>query len=140
MTPAEGVSAGNSLQRAQLKGALRCSITVVWHRKSSRVCRFHRSGPYLIEIPHSERQSSPRRVVRLPLAISVARDIQVHSVLNILLKCNNADMQFSMSISSFLYNLKKKMQHKIKFLHLVTQNKSVHIVSSSLTMRGLILT
>lgn len=41
---------------------------------------------YLIEVPYSEGQSSPWRIVRLPLAISVACDIQVHSVLNILLK------------------------------------------------------
>lgn len=43
---------------------------------------------YLIEVPHSERQSSPWRIMRFPLAVSVARDIQVHSVLNILLYLN----------------------------------------------------
>lgn len=48
--------------------------------------------PYLIEVPHRERQSSPRRIVRLPRAVRVACNIQVHSILNILLKLNNADV------------------------------------------------
>lgn len=46
---------------------------------------------YLIEVPHSEWQSSPCRIVRFPLSISVARDIQIHSVLNILLKIKSTN-------------------------------------------------
>lgn len=50
---------------------------------------------YPVEVPHSEWQSSARRIVCLPLAVSVARDIQVDSILNVLLKLNNADKSFS---------------------------------------------
>lgn len=41
---------------------------------------------HLVEVPHSEGQSPPWRIVRFPFAVSVACDVQVHSKLNVFLK------------------------------------------------------
>lgn len=47
---------------------------------------------YLIGVPYSVGQGSPWRIVRLPLAVSVAGDIQVNTILDILLIFNKEDM------------------------------------------------
>lgn len=52
----------------------------------STLCIYKFSGiAYLVEVPHCVGQSSPRRVVRLPYTISVAGDVQVHTILDVFL-------------------------------------------------------
>lgn len=41
---------------------------------------------YLIEVPYSEWESPPWRIVCLSFAVSVAGDIQVYPILNVILK------------------------------------------------------
>lgn len=51
-------------------------------RSSTNVLR---GSFYLVEVPNRVGQSSPRRVVRLPHTVGVAGDVQVHTVLDVLL-------------------------------------------------------
>lgn len=88
------------LQRVQLQGTYKYRILLILayctHLVPASVWL------YPIEVPHSERQRSPRRIVCLPFAIIVTCDVQVHSVLNILLKSNNADMWLIMTALHYI--------------------------------------
>lgn len=83
----------------------RCTPAYWWC--GPRPCHFL----YLIEVPYGEGQSSPWRIVRLSFAVCVAGDVQVHSVLNIVLisKMKHVylkltDMGQSEDIAEWFYN------------------------------------
>lgn len=89
MASREKVAAANKLQKAKSKQCKQ-DLNNAWSLKPSIRSNNNNNKPesmwpYLVEIPHSERQSSPWRIVRLSFAISVACDIQVDPEMNILL-------------------------------------------------------
>lgn len=88
---------------AAAKGLIRRNVKMQNHHNVALEIIIYTVWSYSVEVPHSEGQSSPWRIVCFSLSVSVAGDVQVHSILDILLGLNNAVQYNRSSFTFFLF-------------------------------------